>query len=97
MNYTHIFHETGNGFPTVGDEVLVEGVCGWHTIMQVVEISSVHTRQWAPNYVYLSLDAADRDYDELDDDDAREAWESLHHVSVMDSVYNSPFVREQAD
>lgn len=83
MNYTHIFHEAGNGFPKVGDEVLIEGNCGFHEIKKVTEISHIHTEQWQANRVYLTLEDADRDYDNLSDDDAKDAWENLPHVSAI--------------
>lgn len=81
--YTHIFHERGNGFPAVGEEVLVERSSGWHEIKKVAEISSIHTRQYASNYVYLALSDADRDYGELDEEEAKDAWENLHHVEIF--------------
>ena len=83
MDYTHEFHEAGNGFPDVGDEVLIEGDCGWHKIKRVASISPIHTRQWQPNMVYLTLDDADRDYDDLSADSADAAWEDLHHVILI--------------
>lgn len=82
-NYTHVFHEQGNGFPRIGDEVLVEGDCGWHKIMRIVGMSHIHTRQWQPNWIYLALEDADRDYIDLSDADADDAWEGLHHVAEM--------------
>lgn len=80
-NYTHIFHEAGNGFPRVGDEVIIERDMGWHEIKKVASISSIHTRQWQANWIYLTLEAADRDYDDLDDAEAEAAWNDLYHVS----------------
>lgn len=81
--YTHQFIEQGNGYPSVGDEVLVEGDMGWHEIKVVAEISPIHTRQYQPNYVYLTLEAADRDYDDLSDAETDKAWSDLHHVAEI--------------
>lgn len=78
--YTHVFRESGNGFPRVGEAVLVEGDCGGHSIMRVVETSPIHTRQWAANWMYLTLGPADREWDDLTEMEQDAAWEGLCHV-----------------
>lgn len=82
--YTHVFYEAGNGFPNIGDEVLVEDDYGWNKIKRVASISSIHTRQWSANWVYLTLGDEDRVYDDLSDDDAETAWFDLHHVKEIE-------------
>ena len=75
--FTHVFHETGNGFPGVGDEVLIEGDCGWHKVHTVTAKSSIHTRQWQANWIYLTLSDDSRDYDDTD-------WDDLYHVAEIE-------------
>lgn len=82
-DFTHVFLEAGNGFPGVGDDVLIGADCGRIEIKKVASISRINTRQWKPNWIYLTLTDADRDYDELSDDEAEEAWEELHHVNEI--------------
>lgn len=83
LTYTHEFYEQGNGFPKIGDEVLVEGDGGWHAIKRVTAISRIHTSQGVANHVYLALEDADIDYDDLSDAEADAAWENLHHVDPI--------------
>ena len=78
--YTHVCYERGNGLPSVGDEVLIADDGGWHQIMRVASTSRIQTAQWQANHVYLTLESAERDYDELSDEEQDEAFENLPHV-----------------
>lgn len=84
--WTHQFTEQGNGFPDVGDDVLLEGDCGWHTLLRVLEIDSISTAQTGSgmgNSVLLRCERSPNDYDDMNDDAADAAWESLHHVAEI--------------
>ena len=78
--YTHVCYERGNGLPSVGDEVLIADDGGWHQIMRVASRSRIQTAQWQANHVYLTLESAERDYDELSDEEQEEAFENLPHA-----------------
>ena len=87
MTYTHMFHEAGNGFPGVGDEVISDedgGICNDIRLLKVVGMSRIHTRQWHANYVYLVCEPADRDWDDLSESKQDRLYDTLHHVSRLD-------------
>lgn len=78
--FKHEFHERGNGFPSVGDDVLIEDKNGWHALARVRHVSRIQTMQWHANYVYLALEESDRDYGDLDEVEQDQAWKDLYHV-----------------
>ena len=83
--YTHTITETGSGLPGVGDEVLVVDFEGQPRNIMVVEASSsIQTRQYAANYIEVALRASDRDYDDLNEAEQDEAFESLPHARPID-------------
>ena len=88
ITYTHIVTETGNGLPAEGDEVLIYDDHGWHRISVVATSSPIHT---GPNpgdgdYIYVTLTEADRDYDDLSDDDADDAFDALPHAAPLEEI-----------
>lgn len=83
--YTHVFRESGNRFPRIGDEVIVEEA--ETEIKRVASVSPIHTRQWEANRIYLTLVDADRDYSAMSDLDADVAWGGLHHVFEIDEWF----------
>lgn len=88
-NFTHVFHEQGNGFPQVGDEVLVADDSGWHSIHLVETVSRIQTGSCGSgqaNYIYLTLEDAERDYDNLSESAQDRAWNNLHHVSEIAEI-----------
>jgi hypothetical protein len=82
--YTHEFHEQGNGFPCVGDDVIVDCGHGDFKLQRVTGVSSIQTKQWAANWIYLTLTDADADWDDLEKEDQDRCFDSLHHVSEID-------------
>lgn len=87
MKYTHIYTEQGNGYPQDGEEVIVEGESGAAEIRRVISSSPIQTgnaMRGAGNYIYVELGDADRDYDELSEEEQDEAWETLYHVCGLD-------------
>lgn len=83
--YTHIFHECGNGFPGDGEEVVCADM-SWGAMLLVVESSSmIHTgRSGEPNYVYCVCREADREWDDLTEDEQDELFHD-HHVDPIDA------------
>lgn len=53
-NYTHIAFENEQGLPRVGEVVL--GTCndGSLPLLEIVEMSHIHTVQFQANYVYVT-------------------------------------------
>jgi hypothetical protein len=84
MAYTHEFHEAGNGFPCVGDNVIVDCGYGDFQLKKVASVSSIQTKQWAANWIYLTLADSDTDWDDLDQAEQDRLYDSLHHVSEID-------------
>ena len=81
--WTHEFCEAGNGFPGVGENVIVS-LGGDIRLLTVKQISSIHTSQWQANWVYLVCEDADQDWDDMDEDEQDAAWENMHHVGPLD-------------
>lgn len=82
--YTHVIEERGNGLPSVGDEVIVHDDSGWHEIRRIESISRIITEQWRANRVYVTLEDAEREYDDLTEAEQEEAYEGLHHADPLD-------------
>jgi hypothetical protein len=78
--WTHEFHEQGNGFPSDGEDVIIADDLGWHKIVRVAKTSAIHTRQWQANYLYTTIEDSDTDYESMSESEQAEAWENLHHV-----------------
>lgn len=84
MDYTHEFHEQGNGFPSIGDDVIVHhDECGGYGLAKVASISSIHTKQWQSNWIYLTLEDSGTDWDSLDEQEQDRLYDSLHHVKPL--------------
>jgi hypothetical protein len=82
--FTHEFHEQGNGFPCVGDDVIVNhDDCGHYNLARVASTSPIHTKQWNANYIYVTLEDSPTDWDELSSEKQDELYDSLHHVSAI--------------
>ena len=87
ITYTHIVTETGNGLPAEGDEVLIPDYGGWHSIATIDESSPIHTGPPGEgNYIWVTLAPADRDYDDLSDDDADDALEDLPRAIPLEEI-----------
>lgn len=85
--YTHIYEYDGSeGYPVGGDDVLVEGECGWHTIMTVQAVSDImRDGQYGGSYVLLACAESDTDYGVLSQAEQDAAWEDMRHVGVLES------------
>jgi len=80
-NYTHEFYEAGNGFPSVGDEVIVNyDESGNYGLAKVAAVSSIQTRQWKANWIYLTLEDPATYWDDLEPAEQDRLYDSLHHV-----------------
>lgn len=66
--YTHVCRDSGNGLPQCGDLVLVDKY-GFYNILKVKERSSIQTKQWKPNWIYLTLEKSNIDFYELSEDE----------------------------
>jgi len=77
---TYYLTERGNGFPTVGDEVILADESGWHILLVITRRSRIETQQWQANRLRVECEASERKWDDLRDDEQDELWESLHHV-----------------
>ena len=77
--------EAGNGWPQIGDEILIEGACGWHTLAVVVSGGNIatHGSGRANTCDVETTEDGARDWDDLTDDEKDEAWESLAHVDLL--------------
>lgn len=86
MTYTHIFRESGNGFPRDGETVIEPADDGWHKLLRVVDSSPIHTGNAMAgdaNFLYLRCEAADQDFDDLSEAAADAAYEDMHHVAPI--------------
>lgn len=84
MEWTHHFSEAGNGFPGVGDNVIIEDESGWYEIVKVATVSRIQTEQFCANMIYLTVEESELDWGALTEAEQDEAWGSLYHVDVVD-------------
>ncbi len=79
-NYTHIAFENEQGLPKVGEVVLESCGTGDLPLVEIVDMSRLHTVQFQANYVYLvckprpDLDAWDM---------SEEAYKKLKSVRLL--------------
>lgn len=88
-NYTHEFHEAGNGFPQDGDNVL----CEWGgevEILTVEESSPIHTAQWQANMIYVTCRPADECWDDLTEQEQAKRYQSDHWVKPITADVDAP-------
>jgi outer membrane protein assembly factor BamB len=84
MDYTHEFHEMGNGFPSVGDYVLCDHEHEGIQILKVESVSRIHTRQFSANWVYLVCKKTKRNFYNISPKKGDQLWENSYHVTQID-------------
>jgi hypothetical protein len=84
--YTHVFTETGNGFPEDGDVVVCDND-GDITLLKIVGSSPIHTTQTGSghgNYVYLVCKPCARCWDDMDEAEQDDFYDNGFHVGPID-------------
>ena len=77
--YTHEFHESGNGFPSLGDDVICD--CGSSIkLLKIVSTSCIQTAQFRANMFYVECAASDTDWDDLSESEQDRLYANMHHV-----------------
>lgn len=85
MSYTHEFHEAGNGFPDVGDDVILDKD-GDIALLTVTAIGPIHTAQWQANMVYLTCEPAADDWDAYSESQQDRMYDNYYHVGAIDET-----------
>jgi len=84
-NATHLFRESGNGFPRDGSLVIEADDHGWHKLLRVVAAGGdIETHGMGQaNTCALICEPADQDWGDLDDAEADRLYDELPHVAPI--------------